>query len=113
MPGTKYNIFLPSGAPLPAPCDIPAVTEVADKSSASVTLGEKAILEISQNGNIIQVVLNSVISYISKCLDERIKTQELIKILIKNYNEHILSESSELARSLLNKKDRPKRKIAN
>ena len=76
-----------------------------DKTNSSVTLGEKVILEISDNGNKKQIVLSSILSYTSKCLDERIKVNELINILTNNYVKSELIDVSKLAKSLLNKEE--------
>ena len=123
MPGTKYSFYLPSGAQLEIPSLPDAISKhgipdamskhASDRQNSSATLGEKAILECEENGQKIQVVLNSVMSYTSKCLDERIKTKDIEKILINNYNQSELTDSSKLARSLLNKEIRPKRNKAN
>ena len=111
----KYSLYLPQGAPLALPCDIPdaaAILQNNQNTSSTVALGEKAILEISQDGVVIQMILNSVLSFVNKSVDEGLKTDDIIKLLIGHYNEKLITESADLARSLLRKEDRPKRKNA-
>ena len=120
IPGTNfldnYSVILPTGAPLDPPCNIPDTTKLLpsdNQHDESNLLSEKAILEISQNGNKIQMILNSVLSFTSKCLDEGLKPKDIILLLLKHYNQKLLSESVDLARSLMKKDQRPKRVKAN
>ena len=54
------------------------------------------------------MILNSVISFTSKCLDEGLKTKDLVDLLLGHYDRKALIESVDLARSLLKKEERPK-----
>ena len=78
----------------------------------STALGEAAILEVSQNNTItkVELVLNSILSFTSKCLTDGLKSDVITKLIIDHYKESDIYDSANIARSLLRKADRPRRK---
>ena len=60
-----------------------------------------------------ELVLNSVLSFTKKCLENAQKTIQIRKMLIGHYTEKEIKEAYNLAKSLLRKEDRPKRQMVN
>ena len=85
--------------------------QTQDSSQGDESLGESVILEIPDpngEGNI-QLVINSVLCFTSKCLADKQRSELIIKMLSKEYTKDIISQAWSLCRSLLQKQDRPKR----
>ena len=108
-------LALPQGDPLALP-NLPDIDRLADALSVSEDLrqnediiGEDTILLVSSKGSAVQLVLNSVLSYTKKGLNEYIKSKQLTDLLISFFEKQQLNSSWNLARSLLKKKDRPLR----
>ena len=80
-----------------------------------ISLGVSDILEIPvQNSDTkIELAINSVLAFTNKCICDNFKSEKIVKMLIGFYNEMELKQAYEFCRSLLEKKDRPKRDNVN
>ena len=91
-------------------------TEVEGELNISdVSFKEQIILDFSynKNGPKMTLVLNSVLSYVAKCISNKLKMSDISKFIKDFYNETDINHAWKLSRSFLQKKDRPKRQIGN
>ena len=79
------------------------------------SLGESDILEIpgQNSAKKIELAMNSVLTFTNKCISDKITSEKIKKMLTGFYDEKDLKQAYEFCRSLLEKKDRPKRENAN
>ena len=74
-----------------------------------------AILEIPSHEDKpnVELVINSILSFMCKCINDSLSSKKNVEMLIDHYSERKLKQAWSLIRSLLEKKDRPKRKHIN
>ena len=78
-------------------------------SQNETSIGEGTILLVQFNGSQGQLVLNSILSYTNKGLNEGIKSKQMSELLLHFFNQDQLTSAWSLVRTLLKKKDRPQR----
>ena len=105
----NYKLYLSPGAPI-SPIGNPQ-NSTNNYFSSPGELPSMAILEIPRpnSDDNLELILNSILSFTNKCLADHLDTKKIIKLLTSNYAEKDLIKAWELSRSLLEKKDRPKR----
>ena len=77
------------------------------------TINEDSILVVESNGTKVELVLNSLLCYASKALTLGIKVKQLTDLLLNYFKSQTIDSAWNLARSLLKKKQRPQRELAN
>ena len=88
--------------------DLDIVTDNQDLSNVAV--GERAILDFTcNNGLRMQLILNSVLCYTSKCVTDKLKTSVIVKLINNFYNGSDIDQAYRLSRSLLQQNERPRR----
>ena len=82
-------------------------------SQNEASIGEETILLVQFNGSQGQLVLNSILSYTNKGLNEGIKGKLMSELLLHFFTQDQLTNAWSLVRSLLKKRDRPQRDKSN
>ena len=119
-PGTshtaQYSFNLPTSQPIsPLAWHSSSASNQITNNESNLSVGENVVLEIplKKSGKNIEIAINSVLTFISKCINDQLKLDQIVKLLCNYYHGKDLKQAYEFCRSLLEKKDKPKRRNAN
>ena len=115
IPGTtKYNFILPSDKPI-SPKASNLEPKLVTSNTSCKSLGDSIGLEFPSQNNItkIDLAINSVLTFTNKYLKDKLKSDQIVKMLSLNFDITDINHTYMFCKSLLGKSERPRRENTN
>ena len=112
----EYSHSLPTSKPIsPLKWNSSSGNNQITANDSRFSVGENVVLEIpiEKSGKNLEIAINSVLTFTSKCINDQLKSEQIVKLLCDFYHGNILKTAYQFCRSLLEKKHKPKRINAN